>query len=137
VPRYVAERLGLARLLDELPPFAAILDDLVRFLGTRPVLAQDARLTWDFVSTAARREGQVLAEPLLIDANQVVTRLFDWPSKPTLALVAAHLGIGTVRITRPEEEARVLALLAAHPLVEADLEAQFQLPLDPGRASRR
>ena len=121
VPRYVAERLGLApELLDELPPFEAILDDLVRFLGTRPVLAQDARLTWAFVSAEARRAGRVLAEPLLVDANEIATRLLALKGKPTLALVAAHLGIGTVRITRPEEEARVLGLLAAPLLAIAE-----------------
>lgn len=132
VPRYIAERLGLSpELLDELPPFAAILDDLVRFLGTRPVLAQDARLAWDFVDAAARRESRVLAQPRLIDANQVVMRLFKWTSKPTLALAAAHLGIGTVRITRPEEEARVLAVLAGHLLVSADLETLLEAPREP------
>src|SRR5207302_9881973 len=46
VPRYVAERIGIApELLDDLPPFASTFDDLVRFLGGRPVVAQDARLT--------------------------------------------------------------------------------------------
>jgi DNA polymerase III epsilon subunit-like protein len=128
VPRYVTDRLGLApELLDELPPFAAILDDLVRFLGARPVLAQDARLTWEFVSTAARREGRVLAEPLLVDANEIATRLLDLKGKPTLALVAAHLGIGTVRITRPEEEARVLGVLAAPLLGLAEQQGHTRL----------
>jgi len=121
VPRYVTERLGLApALLDERPSFGDVLDDLERFLGTRPVLAQDARLTWEFVSADARRVDRVLAEPLLIDANQIATRLLDLTSKPTLALVAAHLGIGTVRIERPEEEARVLGVLAAQLLAIAD-----------------
>lgn len=114
VPRYVADRLGVApEFLDGLPSFAAILDDLVRFLGKRPVLAQDARLTWAFVSAEARRLGRVLAEPLLVDANEIATRVLELSGKPTLALMAAHLGIGTLRITRPEEEARVLGLLAA------------------------
>ena len=141
VPRYVTERLGLApELLDELPPLASILDDLVRFLGARPVLAQDARLTWAFVRTEARRTGRVLAEPLLVDANEIATRLLDLKGKPTLALVAAHLGIGTVRITRPEEEARVLGLIAAPLLAIADLQgypsldALSQLRPDPDKA---
>ncbi|MDQ6674835.1 MAG: exonuclease domain-containing protein, partial [Chloroflexota bacterium] len=114
VPRYVAERLGLAPdVLDDLPPFASILDDLVRFLDTRPVFAQDAYLTWAFVSGEARRAGRVLAEPSLIDVNALATRVLELKGKPTLALTAAHLGIGSVGITRPEEEARVLGLLAA------------------------
>ncbi len=90
VPRYVTERLRLAPdVLDELPPFASILDDLVRFLGTRPVFAQDARLTWAFVSAEARRSGRVLAEPLLVDANELATRVLDWKGKPTLTPVPA------------------------------------------------
>ncbi|MGI9146057.1 MAG: GIY-YIG nuclease family protein [Chloroflexota bacterium] len=121
VPAYVTQRLGLApEALDELPPFASILDDLVRFLDTRPVFAQDARLTWAFVSAEARRVGRVLAEPLLLDANETATRLLHLKGKPTLALVAAHLGIGSVRITQPEEEARVLGLVTARLLALAD-----------------
>src|SRR5260370_27360678 len=58
VPRYVAERLGLdTALLDDLQPFASIVDDLVRFLGARPIVAQDARLTWSFFEAEARRNG--------------------------------------------------------------------------------
>jgi hypothetical protein len=143
VPRYVAERLGLApEVLDGLPPFEAILDDLVRFLGTRPVFAQDVRLTWAFVSAEARRVGRVLAEPLLIDANEIATRLLEWQGKPTLALVAAHLGTSAVRITRPEEEARVLGLVAAPLLAIADrqglksIERLLQLPPDMEKGPR-
>jgi DNA polymerase III epsilon subunit-like protein len=110
VPGYIAERLGLApALLNDLPPFSTILDDLVQFLGTRPVVAQDARLTWAFLDAEARRLDRILIEPVLLDANDIATRLLDLRGKPTLALVAARFGIGTVRIGRPEEEARVLA----------------------------
>jgi DNA polymerase III epsilon subunit-like protein len=112
VPRYVAERIGLAtELLDDLPPFAAMFDELVRFLGTRPVIAQDARLTWAFIEAEARRLGQVLPDRVLIDANELATQLLDLRSKPTLALVAAQLEIGMHRVPRPDEEARVLGLV--------------------------
>ncbi|HLZ25877.1 MAG TPA: hypothetical protein VKV73_00985 [Chloroflexota bacterium] len=141
VPRYVAERLALApEALDELPPFAAILDDLVAFLGARPVLAQDARLTWSFVRAEARRAGRVLAEPPLVDANGLATRWLNLQSKPTLALVAAHLGIGTLSLTRPDEEARVLGQLVAHLVASADraglrsLEALLQLTAEQASA---
>src|SRR4051794_5503546 len=42
VPRYAAERSGLAReALNELPAFDdALLDDLLAFVGTRPIVAQ-------------------------------------------------------------------------------------------------
>ena len=114
VPRYVAARLGLEpAALDDLPPFGDVLDELVRFLGARPILAQDARLTWAFVEAEARRMGRVLAEPILVDANEVATRLLDLESKPTLALVAAHLGIGSLQVDRSDEEARVLALVGS------------------------
>ena len=133
VPRYVAARLGLEpAALDDLPPFADVLDDLVRFLGSRPIFAQDARLTWAFVDAEARRIGRVLAEPILVDANEAATRLLDLASKPTLALVAAHLSIGTVQIDRSDEEARVLALVGRR-LVEQAGEA---LVLQSGAAGR-
>src|SRR5207302_1439135 len=90
VPRYVAERLGLdTALLDDLQPFGTIVDDLVRFLGTRPIVAQDARLTWSFLQSEARRCGQLLAEPLLVDANELAMRVLDFKGKPSLARVAA------------------------------------------------
>src|SRR6266568_5015947 len=112
VPRYVAERLGLdTALLDDLQPFATIVADLVRFLAARPIVAQDARLTWSFLESEARRSGQVLAEPLLVDANEFAMRVLDFTGKPSLARVAAQLGIGTLRVQRPDEEARVLGLV--------------------------
>jgi DNA polymerase III epsilon subunit-like protein len=118
VPRYVAARMGLEpAALDGLPPFAEVLDELVRFLGARPIFAQDARLTWAFVEAEARRMGRVLAVPMLIDANEAATRLLDLESKPTLALVAARLGIGSLQVDRADEEARVLALVGSR-LVE-------------------
>jgi DNA polymerase III epsilon subunit-like protein len=121
VPAYVAQRLGLASdMLDDLPPFEDIVDDFVRFLGSRPVLAQDARQTWSFLEAEARRVGRVLAEPLLFDANDIATRVLELKGKPTLALVAAQLGISTLRIPRPEEEARVLALVATQLLTLAE-----------------
>ncbi|HTD77580.1 MAG TPA: hypothetical protein VK898_08090, partial [Chloroflexota bacterium] len=71
VPRYVAARLGLdPAALDDLPPFVDVLDDLVRFVGARPIFAQEARLTWAFVDAEARRVGRALAEPILVDANE-------------------------------------------------------------------
>jgi DNA polymerase III epsilon subunit-like protein len=119
VPRYVAARLGLEpAALDNLPPFVDVLDDLVSFFGSRPIFAQDARLTWAFVDAEARRVGRTLAEPLLVDANEAATRLLDLESKPTLALVAAHLGIASLRIDRSDEEARILGLVGSR-LVDA------------------
>jgi DNA polymerase III epsilon subunit-like protein len=113
VPRYVAARLGLQRdLLDDLPPFESIVDELLTFLGERPIAAQDARLAWAFLSTAARRVGRALVEPVLIDVNDLASRVLGQTSKPTLGLVAARLGISTGRIGQPEEEARVLAVVA-------------------------
>jgi DNA polymerase III epsilon subunit-like protein len=113
VPRYVAERIGMAtEVLEDLPPFASSLEDLVRFLGARPIVAQDARLMWAFVEAEARRLGQALSERLLMDANEIATYLLDLRGKPTLSLVAPHLGIGMHRAPRPDEEARVLGLVA-------------------------
>jgi DNA polymerase III epsilon subunit-like protein len=114
VPRYVAARLGLEpAALDDLPPFIDVLEDLVRFLGTRPIFAQEARLSWAFVDAEARRVGRALAEPILVDANEASSTLLDLASKPTLALVAAHLGIGSLEIGRSDEEARILGLVGS------------------------
>ena len=109
VPRYVAERLGLdPAVLDDLRPFASVVDALIRFFGRRPIVAQDAALTWAFVDAEARRCERVLAEPTLADVNDLATRLLQLGGKPTLARVAARLGVSVVRMTEPEEEARVL-----------------------------
>jgi DNA polymerase III epsilon subunit-like protein len=134
VPRYVAERLGLdTAVLDDLPPFGAIVDELVRFLGARPIVAQDARLTWSFLESEARRSGQILADPLLVDANEFAMRVLDFKGKPSLARVAAHLGIGTLRVPRPEEEARVLGLVATRLLFL--VRAQGMQAFEPVQAS--
>ncbi len=146
VPRYVADRIGLApEVLDDLPPFAFMLDDLVRFLDARPVVAQDVRLTWAFLEAEARRLGQALAELVLIDANEIATQLLELPGKPTLALVAAHLGIGMHRLPRPDEEARVLGLVTTRILsiaanqgfLRIGLEAALEARASSGRAALR
>jgi DNA polymerase III epsilon subunit-like protein len=125
VPGYVAARLGLApENLDEMPPFETIVDDLTRFLAARPIAAQDAELTWSFLEAEARRVERVLSEPVLIDVNERADRLLDLKSKPTLALVAAHLGIGTLPIGRPDEEARVLAEVVSRLVAREELDGR-------------
>ena len=138
VPRYVAARLGLEpAALDAQPPFADVLDELIRFLGERPIFAQDARLTWAFVDAEARRAGRVLAEPALVDANEVATRLLAIETKPTLALVAAHLGIGSLEIGRSDEEARVLGLVGSHLVERAGVRVAPASLSTPGSAMLR
>ena len=113
VPRYVADRLGLdPAVLDRLRPFTVILADLERFLGERPIVAQDAALTWAFLDAEARRAGHVLRELSLIDVNDLATHRLQLEGKPTLARIAARLGIPTARIEQPEEETRVLFQVA-------------------------
>jgi hypothetical protein len=144
VPRYVAERIGLAaEMLDDLPPFASIFDDLVRFLAARPIVAQDARLTWGFIDAEARRLGHVLADRVLIDANELATHVLELRGKPTLALVAAHLDIGMHRSPRPDEEVRVLGLVTGRLLALAaerdvpGLAAVFEARPSDSRAALR
>jgi hypothetical protein len=114
VPQYVAARLGAEpAVLEDAPTFADVLPDLRRFLGDRPVIAQDAALTWALLEAAAR----ALAEPWpalsLLDLNLLAVNRLALPTKPTLALVAARLGIGVGRIAHPDEEARVLGVVLA------------------------
>ena len=144
VPRYVAERIGLAtEILDDQLPFASICDELVRFLAARPIVAQDARLTWGFVEAELRRLGHVLADRVLIDANELATHVLELRGKPTLALVAARLGIGMHRRPRPDEEARVLGLVTGHLLALAaergvqGLAAVFEARPSDSRAALR
>src|SRR5438105_8893580 len=47
---------------------------------------------------------------MLLDLNDLAVRLLDLKGKPSLSVVAAELGIGSIRIAHPDEEARVLAL---------------------------
>ncbi|HEX8966730.1 MAG TPA: hypothetical protein VF937_02550, partial [Chloroflexota bacterium] len=147
MPRYVAQRLGLeAEVLDGQPDFEAIFDDLVHFLARRPVLAQDARLTWSFLGVEARRIGRTLEEPVLLDLNELATRLLDLKVKPSLGVVAAQLGIGSLRIAHPDEEARVLGIVGARLLAmdvpdgvgrsDARLEPGPRAPLRRGATAR-
>jgi len=151
LPRYVAARLGLeAESFEnaELPPFASLVADLVEFLGSRPILAQDVCLTWGFLEAELRRAGQVLVPPLLLDLNELASDLLALDTKPTLARVAGQLGVPFGRIEHPDEEARVLGLVAplllerarAHgaplPLSSSDLAAARQLPLRRGQTAR-
>jgi DNA polymerase III epsilon subunit-like protein len=137
VPRYVADRLGLdPAVLDSLRPFGDVLDSLVRFLGARPLVAQDAALTWAFLDAEARRAERVLQELALIDINALANRLLLLSGKPTLGRVAAQLGVSTVRIEAPEEEARILVhvanrvlALAHEQLIDPFSAASSQQPL--------
>ena len=114
VPRYVAERAGVdSDVLDEQPAFADVLDEFIRFLGDGPVLSQDAQLTWAFVESEARRLERVIVRAPLVDVNDLASRLLTLKGKPSLALVAAALGIASGRMARVDEEARVLALVGA------------------------
>jgi DNA polymerase III epsilon subunit-like protein len=124
VPRYVAARAGLdAELLNGQPTFAQVLDDFVLFLADRPVVAQDARLTWAFLDAEARLAQRNLIEPPLVDVNELAAEQVQLMGKPTLGLVAAHLGINSADITRVDEEARVLGLVGARLLQPGTLRA--------------
>jgi DNA polymerase III epsilon subunit-like protein len=114
VPRYVAERAGVeSEVLNAQPLFGDILDELERFLGERPILAQDVQLTWSFLAAEARHHGRLLAEPPLLDVNALASVRLELKGKPTLALVAGQLGVASVNITVTDEEARVLAVVGS------------------------
>lgn len=119
VPRYVAERAGIdPEVLDAQPDFAAVVGDLARFLGDRPILSQEAQLAWSYLSAEARLCGKVLVQPALLDVNDLGMRTLHLRSKPTLAAIAAHFGISSVRIGEVSEEARVLGLVGSRLLAE-------------------
>jgi DNA polymerase III epsilon subunit-like protein len=112
VPRYVLDRIGAdAEILEDLPSFAAVLDDFLLFLADRPVCAQEAPHAWSFIDAEARRLARTLAAPPLLDFASFVVRALDRRAKPTLAVVARQLGVSYTRIEQPDEEARVLALV--------------------------
>jgi hypothetical protein len=151
LPRYVATRLGVepdSLASADLPPFEALVADLVEFLGSRPILAQDVCLTWAYLEAELRRAGQILAPPLLLDLNELASDLLAMETKPTLARVAGQLGVPFGRIEHPDEEARVLGLVAPRllerarargaplPLGSSDLAAARALPLRRGQTAR-
>jgi DNA polymerase III epsilon subunit-like protein len=118
-PRYALDRLGTEmETLEGQPTFGEVVQDLERFLGARPVLAQDVALTWEFLAAEARRVGHVLVEPRLIDFNELAQARLQLKGKPSLSLVAAQLGIGSVHIAHADEEARLLALVGARLLAD-------------------
>jgi DNA polymerase III epsilon subunit-like protein len=120
VPRYVLARVGVsAEVLEELPTFEAIFDELERFRGQTPISAQEAQLAWAFLSAEAHRLGRAMAEPLLLDVNELASRLLDVPGKPTLALIAQRLGLGFTRLEDADEEVRVVSVVTQHLLRSA------------------
>jgi DNA polymerase III epsilon subunit-like protein len=109
VPKYALERIGVeSDMLDSQPTFAAIVDELERFVGERPVLAQDVQLTWAFLEAEARRSGRILLRPTLLDLNDLALQVLNLKGKPSLGVVASQLGIGSVHLGQIDEEARVL-----------------------------
>src|SRR5215831_14867783 len=120
VPRYVLARVGVsAEVLEELPTFEGIFDELERFRGHQPICAQEAQLAWAFLSAEAHRLGRAMAEPLLLDVNELASRLLDVPGKPTLGLIAQRLGLGFTRLEDADEEVRVLSVVSQHLLRSA------------------
>jgi DNA polymerase-3 subunit epsilon len=114
VPRYALDRLGLeSEALEGQPTFAALLDDVVAFIGSRPVLAQDVALTWEFVAAEGRRAGRVLVEPDLIDFNDLASERLQLTGKPSLSVVATRLGIGSAHVAHADEEARLLGVIGS------------------------
>ena len=112
VAKYVAKRAGVEpEVLDGQATFDEIIADLARFLGQRSIVAQDVRLTWAFLAAEARRHERVLIEPPLLDVNDLASSLLELKGKPTLASVAACLGISSLQIGDCGEEARVLGLV--------------------------
>jgi hypothetical protein len=121
VPVYVAERARLEHaVIDELPSFESVADDLLAFLGERPVAAQEAATTWAFIEQELRRSARVPPRLGLIDVNALADRVLELRGKPTLASVAQHLGIGLVHVGQPEDEVRVLADVTVRLLTQAD-----------------
>jgi DNA polymerase III epsilon subunit-like protein len=123
VPRYALDRLGLElEALHGLPAFADVLDDLERFLGNRPLLAQDVALTWEFLAAEARRLERILVQPTLLDFNSLAHARLQLAGKPSLSVVAARLGLGSVSVGHAEEEARLLGLIGTRLLADGELE---------------
>ena len=120
VPGYVVQRAGVAPdVLDSLPALVEVIDDLISFLGERPLVAQEVALAWEFLASEAQRLGRHLPERQLVDVNQLAHRVLELDAKPTLALVAGRLGIPIGRIEQPDEEARVLSLVVPRLLAQA------------------
>jgi DNA polymerase III epsilon subunit-like protein len=113
VPKYVLKRIGVeSDVLEEQFSFADIYDDLIEFLGARAVLAQEARIAWGFVEAEARRIERVVPGLALLDVNVLAGQVAPG-KKPTLATIASKLGIAAVDLARPDEEARVIALVGS------------------------
>ncbi len=115
VPRYVSERVGVEpEALNDLPTFERIVDALSDFIGERPILAQDAELTWAFLDQEARLFGRILVRPALVDLNQLAHRVLRLSSKPSLSVVARRLHVSSTDLRQIDEEARVLAAVGSH-----------------------
>jgi DNA polymerase-3 subunit epsilon len=139
VPGYALDRLGLEQeALEGQPTFADVVDELERFIDSRPVLAQDVALTWEFVAAEARHHGRALVQPVLIDFNDLATDRLQLPGKPSLSVVAARLRIGSVDVARADEEARLLAVIGSRLLASGvpDTAASSRNTLRRGATAR-
>lgn len=142
VPGYVSTRLHLdPAVLNDLQPLDTLWESLKRFLAARPVVAQDALLTWAFVDAEARARDDLLAPPYLIDVNELAEAAVEaLPGKPTLARLAQHFGFAFGHIEHPDEETRVLVQVVPPLLRQArsrGLSVLGQVPAVAGRAVLR
>lgn len=95
--------------------FADIVGDLLAFLGSRPILLQEALLAGKMLAFELRRLRRPALHNRLLDVATLADRLLDVPpAKPTLALIAEACGVPYVHVGDPDEEARVLARVLRH-----------------------
>ncbi|MDQ3810512.1 MAG: exonuclease domain-containing protein, partial [Chloroflexota bacterium] len=147
IPNYVARRAGFGpEILDALRPIGDVLDALLEFLEDRPIVAQEAHAAWAFVLAEARRLGRALADPTLVNLEELADRVLAPRTKPTLAVLARRFDLGFTRIENADEQARLIGLLVPRLLqhaqsgLRASLAAPRQLqaprPLRQARTAR-
>jgi DNA polymerase III subunit epsilon len=123
IPKYVAERIRVdPSAAAEWPPFDAVAAELAAFLRQEPICAMEAGSAVAFVRHELERAGCEPAARPVYDLGRLAERLLPLAGKPTLASIAQQTGVNALHPGRPDDDARVVASVAARlfPRASAD-----------------
>ena len=123
LPRYLHELAGFTQAdLAAAPPFAAIADDLLAFLGGAVLVGHGLALDVAYLQHELSLLGRPPLASVVLDTLGLAARLLPGRRKPTLDNLAGLLGLPVARRHRALADARLVAALFAHLLTLARAE---------------
>lgn len=113
VPGYVCRAAGLSQIdADEAPPFGELADELLDFLGDSTLVGLEIGAQVEAIGSELARLDRPGLRNRLLELAELAARA-GLGGKPTLAAIAAGLGLTHPRPYRPSADARVAAQAAA------------------------